>query len=111
MSLEGALAVSVEPDAVDFAFTVTNRGTEPLTLHFPSGKLADIVVSNASGEVWRWSDGRMFTQAIESRSLTPGESLIHEAAWPDPPSGTYTAEAMVTASDVDVVARTEFVVE
>lgn len=76
MSLEGTLAVSVEPDAVGFQFTVTNAGTESVTLDFPSGQIADIAISSATGERWRWSDSRLFTQAIE-----PGHS---------PPTGRFS---------------------
>lgn len=110
MALEGTLAVSVDSDAVEFEFTVTNAGTEPITMNFPSGQLADIAVSSATGEVWRWSDGQLFTQAIESRSLAPNESLLHEATWPDPPSGAYTAQATLAATDIDTGATAEFVV-
>lgn len=110
MALEGTLAVSVDPDAVDFEFEVTNAGTEPVTLEFPSGQLADIAVSDATGEVWRWSDGRLFTQAIESRRLAPNESLLHVATWSDPPSGAYTAEAVLAAPEADIEARADFVV-
>lgn len=110
MSLEGTLAVSVEPDTVDFEFTVTNAGTESVTLDFPSGQVADIAVCSGTGEVWRWSDSRLFTQAIESWTLAPNESLLHEATWPDPPSGAYTAQATLTTTEVDTGATVDFIV-
>ena len=55
-------------DRVRFAFHITNNANKRLELTFPSGQTHDIVVIDGGGrEVWRWSEGRMFTQALQSR--------------------------------------------
>jgi hypothetical protein len=117
MTLESSLAVAVAADAVEFAFTVENAGDDPVELTFPNGMTADVAVFEAAGgdaedpaddAVWRWSDGRMFTQALRTETLGPGESLAEELAWSDPSPGTYTAEATLAAADVDADERTAF---
>jgi hypothetical protein len=98
-------------DAVTFAFTVENDASAPADLQFRSGKLADVAVFDDGDEIWRWSDGRVFTQALRTETLDPGESLVHEMTWGDPPAGEYTAEATLEATTVSVSARTDVEVE
>lgn len=108
MSLDGHLDVTVGDIAVEFAFTVQNADTEPVDLEFRSGKPADVAVSEDGVEVWRWSEGRMFTQAIQTKTLAPDESFTHEATWKPPSSGDYTAKASLEATNVTLVERTAF---
>jgi archaellum component FlaG (FlaF/FlaG flagellin family) len=110
MSLDGHLAVDVTDGAVAFAFTVENVGTEPIELEFRSGKVADVAVYNDGVEIWRWSEGRMFTQAIQTETLDPGELLSREVAWDDPRSGAYTAVASLEATTTVLVERIAFAV-
>jgi len=50
----------------------------PLTLRFPTGQRHEIVIRDARGEVlWRWSDGRAFTQAAEEITVG-GQMTIEE---------------------------------
>ena len=104
MSLEATLDASVD-GAVEFEFRVRNTGDEPVELQFRSSKAADIAVLDDGEEVWRWSAGRMFTQALQSRTLAPGESASHQFTWDDPQSGTYTARGTLEA-DKDAQATT-----
>ena len=109
MPLDATLDVTTDED-VQFSFRVVNEGTTAITLTFSSGKRADIVVRNESGEeVWRWSDGRMFTQAITRATLEPGEQIEQSYTWPDPPSGTYVATGILEA-DYNLTAQTELTV-
>lgn len=112
MPLEGTLAVDAGPDAVEFSLTVANAGTEPVEVTYRSGLHADVTVlaGEDEREVWRWSDGRMFTQAIETEALAPGESVRYTARWEDPSSGEYAAVANLEATDADVEERAEFTV-
>lgn len=110
MALDGHLEAVVITEAVEFAFTVTNAGDEPMSLEFRSGLGADIAVLRGGAEVWRWSDGRLFTQALWSETLAPGESVIHEATWPDPDPGTYEAVGRLAAENADVEASAAFTV-
>ncbi|MEF8853513.1 MAG: BsuPI-related putative proteinase inhibitor [Haloarculaceae archaeon] len=108
MSLDTRLAVTVGDDAVDFAFAAENAGDEPVDLTFRNGMTADVVVYDGDTEVWRWSDGRMFTQAVRTETLAPGGSTTANLTWGEPSPGTYTAEASLAATEVDAVARTGF---
>jgi hypothetical protein len=104
MPLEADLDVSTGADRVSFTFVVTNRGSEPVELTFPSGQVADVVVSADGDTVWRWSGDRMFTQALRTRTLAPGESVSDTMTWDAPPSGEYIAEASLSTTGTDVTA-------
>jgi hypothetical protein len=85
----GPLAVTfqIQPsaDSVSFVLAVTNATQQPLTLEFSSGQSYDFTVSDAGHEVWRWSADRMFTQALRSETLGPGETRTWRERWtPDP---------------------------
>jgi hypothetical protein len=109
MPLDATLDVTTNGE-VQFSFRVVNEGTTAVTLTFSSGKRADIAVRNGSGEeVWRWSDGRMFTQAITRATLEPGEQIEQSYTWADPPPGTYVATGILEA-DYDLTAETELTV-
>lgn len=108
MPLEGNLEVTVEGQRVTFAFTVENGGTRPVELEFRSGKVADVVVSEDEQVVWRWSEGQMFTQALDTETLQPGEKFTREMTWEDPPPGQYTAEATLDAPNLTLVERESF---
>ena len=60
---------------------VTNVAGRPAELTFPSAKLYDFWVTRGSDEVWRWSDGRFFTQAIEKRTIGPQDTLTLSEPW------------------------------
>lgn len=106
MPLDATLDAEIDGDA-RFSFRVVNTGTTAITLTFSSGKRADIVVENESGEtVWRWSDGRMFTQAITRATLEPGEQIEESFTWSDPPPGRYVATGTLEA-DAELDAQTE----
>jgi len=109
MPLAATLDVTTDGD-VQFSFRVVNEGTTAVTLTFSSGKRADIVVREVPGEeVWRWSDGRMFTQATTRATLEPGEQIEQSYTWEDPLSGTYVATGILEA-DCDLAAEAEFTV-
>lgn len=113
MTLDARLDVRVE-EAVTFAFTVTNATTEHVELRFRDGQTADVVLRDADadagvgGPVWRWSDGRAFTQALRTETLGPGDSVSHVVEWSDPPDGEYTAEATLAATEHDLADRRSF---
>jgi hypothetical protein len=118
MTLDARLDVSVDGD-VSFTLTVTNPTTEHVELTFRDGQTADVVVraddsgaGAGDGElhdiVWRWSDGRMFTQAIRTETLAPGEQAREEMTWEDPIPGSYTAVATLEANDASAHAENEF---
>jgi len=110
MSLEGALSIESADDAVSFSLTVTNVGDAPAELRFRSGLSADVVVLEGDRTVWRWSDDRLFTQAMRTEVLAPGTSADFGATWDDPEPGSYEAVATLAAETVEVTARASFAV-
>ena len=121
MTLDARLDARVD-DAVTFAFTVTNPTTERVELTFRNGQTAEVVVRPAKGAgddgrsepgdaVWRFGDGRAFTQAIRTEVLAPGEQARERLTWDDPEPGSYVAVATLAAEEVSASAETSFEIE
>ena len=108
MTLDATLDATVG-DSVVFEFAVRNVGEEPVELQFASGQIADVAVRDGEAKVWCWSDDRLFTQALWSRTLESGESITEQFTWEQPRPGTYTARATL-AADREVAATTELTV-
>ncbi len=65
-----------------FTLHVANPNPEPVQITFRSGQRYDFVVKTRDGKkIWRWSDDRMFTMAIGSRTLAPGEAYDVQVKW------------------------------
>jgi len=62
-------------DTVWWVFDVKNDGSSPLELTFSSGQKADVVLSQAGVQKYRWSDGKAFDQAIQTVTVEPGGVL------------------------------------
>jgi len=83
----GAEAVDVSlkahslPGGVEMVLTVTNQSQEPVEFTFSSGMHHDFVIERQGREVWRWSAGRMFTQAVTTETLEPAGRLIYRDVW------------------------------
>lgn len=115
-ALEGApLLASVKAttfgsDSAVFALQVTNTAAEALPLEFRSGQEFDFVVLRGTEEVWRWSGERMFTQALRTDTLAPGETRTYGATWSPLPgsSGEYTVRALLAARNAPVEQTTRF---
>jgi hypothetical protein len=108
MALESSVDASVGADAVTFTFTVENTGDDPVEVTFRSGLDADFAVVADAGEVWRASDGMMFTQALRPATFAPGQTETYEAEWSDPNPGDYEVVAELAVRKADVEARTTF---
>jgi hypothetical protein len=127
VTLTGDLTAIPADHEVRFEYVVHNEGDEPVELTFTSGQTADVVVheetapsdgepkresDEQSGEpLWRWSDGRMFTQAIETGTVAADESLTVDLSWEDPAPGSYTAEATLAATELTAPASVAFEVD
>ncbi|MEZ3164250.1 BsuPI-related putative proteinase inhibitor [Halorubrum sp. RMP-47] len=118
--LDAALAATRADDGVALSLRIENAGQGQVTLDFRTGQRAEFTAYPAEGEVtgsdgsraepvWRYGTGRMFTQALGSETLAPGEAVEYEATWPDPPSGTHRVVVELTAIEHD--ARAESVVD
>ncbi|WP_436923361.1 BsuPI-related putative proteinase inhibitor [Halosimplex amylolyticum] len=99
MELTPTVTVDAGEDDVVVRLTVTNDGDDPLELTFGSGQTAEFVVRTDGETVWRWSDGRLFTQQVRRETIAPGEKLVAEGRWSDPQPGQFTVEATLTAAD------------
>jgi len=92
--------------------TVTNPFDEPVTLKFTSGKTYDFIIRDHAGQkVWQWSDGKVFTQALQQRELAAGESYEVSARWTVPegenklPAGLYHIKGIIN-QDLSAYRRT-----
>jgi len=97
-------------DGIEFSFRVTNNTPRKLELLFTSGQTHDFVVLDSLGrEVWRWSAGRMFTQALQNRIVESTASLSWQAAWRyEVPPGRYVAIATLLSENKPLEERVEF---
>jgi hypothetical protein len=107
--LGSSFNVSVAADSVRLELYITNVTTEPIVLEFGTGQRYDFAVGLTDGTVvWRWSQDRVFTQALSSETLAAGESRRYAAAWAADRNGDYVAAAWLTASNYPVELRTVF---
>lgn len=123
MTLQGDLEAAVEPDGVRFVFEVTNDGESTEEITFRDAGKADFVVEygnerdgsngdrDSRRECWRYSDGRMFAQVIETERLEPGASSTYECRWDAADPGSYVVRATLRARSHDLEAEREFSVE
>lgn len=97
-------------DDVRFAFHVTNNAAKRLELTFPSGLTHDIVVLDEAGrEVWRWSEGRMFTQTLQNHVLETDETVSYSANWhPASQHGSFIAVASLHSENYPIEQRVRF---
>ena len=69
-------------ESISMALSITNPGTEPVRRFYGSGQRYDFFICDAEGrEVWRWSHGYAFTQAIIERTFQPGETVTYTEVW------------------------------
>lgn len=110
MTLEGHLQIEQSHKEVSFELIVRNPGPGTVELQFMRGQKAEFVIYENAEEIWRWSDGRMFTQALESDHLDPGEEVRYPSTWRDPTPGHYLVEAELTAANVRLTRSTELAI-
>ena len=109
-ALISSLAVVVK-NGVAMDFKVMNTGAKRLEVNFRSGKTHEVIVVDSLGrEVWRWSNGRMFTQSLQNKVLHASDTLDFDAVWRDAPAGHYTAIATLASENFPMQQKTEFVV-
>jgi hypothetical protein len=99
--------------SIRLALHVVNTSKKRLELTFPSGQTYDFVILDSLGrEMWRWGNGRMFTQALRNKLLAGGETLNLEETWDSStlPPGRYIARGTLTSLNYPLVQQTEFTV-
>ena len=113
-SIDTAIAASTRVSVgsgVDFALHVTNLHDHALELRFPSGQTHEFVVIDSAGrEVWRWSDGRLFTQSLQTKLLGSRESITFADRWDGGGrTGRFTAISTLRSANHPVEERVDFV--
>jgi hypothetical protein len=68
-------------DEASFALKARNTGTEAVQVAFPTSQQVEFEVWREKHLVWRWSQGRVFTQALSSLILSPGRDMTWRATW------------------------------
>jgi hypothetical protein len=109
-TLESSMDVSVNGEDVHFVMHVMNHTARKLEVTFPSGQTHDIAVMDPAGsEVWRWSSGQMFTQALRNQPLAPQASLSYSMHWHRPRAhGPLIAIATLTSTNYPLESRAVF---
>ncbi|MFB6147098.1 MAG: BsuPI-related putative proteinase inhibitor [Halobacteriaceae archaeon] len=100
-----ALDAVADPSSVTFTVDLTNAGAASVDLTFPTGQTVEVAVRWGGDLMWRYGDERVFTQAVRTETVAPGETRHFEAVWADPAPGEYEATATLTARDTDAAAR------
>ncbi|HEY3285570.1 MAG TPA: BsuPI-related putative proteinase inhibitor [Gemmatimonadaceae bacterium] len=109
-AVASALDVRVD-DAVHFQLHVTNGGDRKVELNFKDGMTHDIAVLDEHGrQVWRWSDGRLFTAAFQNKVLRSDDTLSFNEEWKSPAPGRYTAVARLVSQNYPQEQRVTFAV-
>jgi hypothetical protein len=115
-SMDGKLVPSLNVvrvgGRVRFSFNLANAGSRRLEVKFPSGQTHDIVVLDSAGkELWRWAEGRMFTEARQYRTIGGGDSLLLEDGWDRPSArGKLVAVATLKSTNYPIEHRVEFTI-
>jgi hypothetical protein len=108
-TLQARLDVAVA-NGVHLALHVSNDAAKSVELNFPSGQTHDFIVTDTTGrEVWKWSTGRLFTQAMQNKVLGREESVAYRADWdPGPLHGTYVAVVSLKSENHPMEQRVRF---
>ena len=101
--------VAQKNDAVIFQLRVTNTSARRVELNFASGQAYDFIVVDSLGrEVWRWGDGRIFTQSVQNKLLSKGEGLTINEKWAPAKAGKYAAIAVRRSTNYPLQERKTF---
>jgi hypothetical protein len=95
---------------VEFKLDVQNNTSKMLELRFNDGMTHDFVVTDESGkEVWRWSAGRMYTQAMQAQLVKGKEVTTYSEYW-DAKNvhGKFTATATLKSNNHPIEERVDF---
>jgi hypothetical protein len=100
-----------DADNLKFSLHITNNTPKMLELRFPDGQTHDFIVVDFAGkEVWRWSEGRMFTSAMRSTTLKGKGVTTFEENWDATGMhGSFTAIATLRSDNFPVESKVQFV--
>lgn len=109
-ALAASTRVSID-GGVDLTLHVTNLHDRAMELRFPNGQTHEFVVLDSTGrEIWRWSEGRLFTQTLQARLLGARETVDFTSRWDAAgKSGRFTAVSTLRSANHPVQERVDFV--
>jgi hypothetical protein len=99
-----------DAEKLRFSLNVKNNTTKMLELRFPDGQTHDFVVKDFAGkEIWRWSEGRMFTSAMRSETLKGKGETVFEESWDTQGQhGSFTAVAILRSNNFPIETSVQF---
>ena len=97
--------------AVQFTLHVTNLHDRALELRFPTGQTHEFVVMDSAGrEIWRSSQGRLFTPTLQNKLLDSRETITFADSWDGAGrTGRFTAISRLASTNHPVEERVDFV--
>jgi len=108
-AVTSVVIVDTSGATVRFAIEVANGTRKRVELDFPNGRTHDFIVRDETGrEVWRWSEGRLFTQAMQNRLLDSHDAVVYAESWRPSAKGRFTLEAHLHSENYPVQQRVEF---
>lgn len=110
--LELKFDVNIIDYQAEFMITLTNKSKEMKKLEFPTSQKYEIIITDENEqEVYRYSAGKMFTQAIEYALIKPEESMQWEEIWEfkqgDIKPGKYNVNILIKAHNTDELIKTK----
>ena len=103
---------------VRLILTLANPGDTPQFFSFRSSHQYDFVIRRENQQVWEWSAGRMFAQALTQWTLQPHETRTFRETWDqngpngEPASpGSYELVGMLLVVDRTYTATAAFTIE
>lgn len=111
--MNSKLNLAVSKHALRLALAVTNTGKHFAEVRFPNGQTYDFVVVDSVGrEVWRWSNGHLFTQGVQNKQIAAGETMrVTETMTDTLKPGRYTAIAVLKSENFPLQERVDFVMQ
>ena len=112
-ALDAQLYVRTDESPMRLALHVVNTGKKRVELTFPSGQTHDFVILDTAGrEVWRWGNGRMFTQTLRNKLLGAGDSMELEESLKSVKlaPGRYIARGTLVSDNYPLAQEAEFTI-
>ena len=102
------LDINTESEYVEIQMKVQNSSSKEITLEFPSSKFFDYVIRDEGGrELYKYSEGKSFLQAIQRINLKSGETKIWRDKWnyqthgKRVPAGKYTLKVNLLLKSIN----------
>lgn len=69
-------------EEVDVIYTLSNQSRDAVLYEFPNGRMYELEAKLRGRTVWRWSQGRFFTQSFTQLYLPPGSRKEFHISFP-----------------------------